>query len=109
VRVEPAPGHTPGSQAVVVATPRGTFAIGGDAVTTYENVEADIPPGFHIDVDEAVESIDRLAGLADSLLPSHDYAVFTDGPVTQIGARHAARGQRPASGPRGPFWLATKS
>jgi len=109
LRVEPAPGHTPGSQAVVVATADGTFAIGGDAVTTYANVEDDIPPGFHTNVDEAVDSIDRLAVLSDSLLPSHDYAVFTDGPVTQIGKRHAARGQRPATAAKGPFWLSTRS
>jgi glyoxylase-like metal-dependent hydrolase (beta-lactamase superfamily II) len=109
LRVEPAPGHTPGSQAVVVTTAAGTFAIGGDAVTTYANVEQDIPPGFHTNVDEAVDSIDRLAGLADSLLPSHDYAVFTDGPVTEIGSSHAARGRRPAPVPRGPFWLSTRS
>jgi glyoxylase-like metal-dependent hydrolase (beta-lactamase superfamily II) len=109
LRVEPAPGHTPGSQAVVVATPHGTFAIAGDAVTSYENVEADIPPGFHTNVDEAVDSIDRLAGLADSLLPAHDYAVFTGGAVTEIGPGHASRGRRPASAPRGPFWLATRS
>jgi glyoxylase-like metal-dependent hydrolase (beta-lactamase superfamily II) len=106
LRVEPAPGHTPGSQAVVVATAEGTFAIGGDAVSMYENVEADIPPGFHTDVDQAVESIDRLAALADSLLPSHDYAVFTDGPVTEIGPTHHARGRRPAAARRGPFWTA---
>ena len=61
LRVEPAPGHTPGSQAVIVASAEGTFAIGGDAVSMYENVEADIPPGFHTDVDQAVDSIDRLA------------------------------------------------
>jgi N-acyl homoserine lactone hydrolase len=108
VRVEPAPGHTPGSQAIVVSTADGVFAIAGDAVSTYENVEADIPPGFHTDVDAAVTSIDRLAGLADSLLPSHDYAVFTDGPVTRIGAAHAARGRRPASGARGRFWTASE-
>jgi N-acyl homoserine lactone hydrolase len=109
LQVEPAPGHTPGSQAVVVTTSDGTFAIGGDAVSTYANVEQDIPPGFHTNVDEAVDSIDRLAGLADSLLPSHDYAVFTDGPVTQIGSTHAARGRRPVPVARGPFWLSTRS
>ena len=106
VRVEPVPGHTPGSQAVVVETADGTFAIGGDAVSMYANVESDIPPGFHTNVDDAVDSIDRLATLADSLLPAHDYAVFTDGPVTTIGSAHAARGRRPARTPRGAFWQA---
>ncbi|HEX3427919.1 MAG TPA: N-acyl homoserine lactonase family protein, partial [Candidatus Limnocylindrales bacterium] len=81
LRVEPVPGHTPGSQAVVIETADGTFAIAGDAVMAYANVEDDIPPGFHTSVDEAVDSIDRLATLADSLLPAHDYAVFTDGPI----------------------------
>lgn len=108
LRVEPAPGHTPGSQAVVVSTSDGTFAIGGDAVSTYANVEQDIPPGFHTNVDQAVDSIDRLAGLADSLLPSHDYAVFSDGPLTQIGPSHAARGRRPTPVARAPFWRSTR-
>jgi hypothetical protein len=27
---------------------------------------------------------------ADYLLPSHDYAVFSDGPVTEIGPAHGA-------------------
>jgi N-acyl homoserine lactone hydrolase len=109
LRVEPSPGHTPGSQAIVAATADGTFAIAGDSALTYANVEADIPPGFHTSVDDAVDSIDRLAALADSILPSHDYAVFTDGPVTEIGRRHATRGQRPATEPRGPFWLTMRS
>ena len=109
LRVEPAPGHTPGSQAVVVTTADGTFAIAGDAVMTYANVEADIPPGFHTDVDDAVASIDRLASLADSLLPSHDYAVLSEGPVTRIGEGHAARGRRPGAASRGPFWLDGRS
>ena len=107
LRVELVPGHTPGSQAAVVDTPHGTFAIAGDAVMAYANVEDDVPPGFHTSVDDAVESIDRLAGLADSLLPAHDYGVFTDGPITEIGAGHAARGRRPPPSPRGEFWTAS--
>ena len=91
LRVVPSPGHTPGSQAVIARTRYGSFGIAGDAISTYENIEADIPPGFHVDVDASVDSMDRLRSMADHLLPSHDYAVFTDGPVTQIGASHANR------------------
>lgn len=90
--VLPVPGHTPGSQAVVAETAWGSFCISGDAVCTYENVERDLPPGFHVDVDASMESMDRMRGVADHLLPSHDYSVFTDGPTTEIGASHAARG-----------------
>src|SRR3954468_6014763 len=39
LRVVPAPGHTIGSQAVVVDTPLGRFAIAGDAVCHYDNIE----------------------------------------------------------------------
>lgn len=90
LRVIPAPGHTPGSQAVVVDTRHGSFCIAGDAISTYRNIDADLPPGYHVNVDESMESMDRLRAAADHLLPSHDYAVFSDGPVTEIGVAHTA-------------------
>lgn len=90
VRIVPAPGHTPGSQAVVVDTADGSFCIAGDAISTYRNIDDDLPPGFHVDVDASMDSMDRLRSEADHLLPSHDYAVFSDGPVTRIGATHGA-------------------
>jgi N-acyl homoserine lactone hydrolase len=93
LRVVPAPGHTPGSQAVVVDTVHGSFAIAGDAVCTYENIEADIPPGFHVDVDRCMTTLDSLRAVADHVLPSHDYAVFTDGNVSTVDARHARGGR----------------
>jgi glyoxylase-like metal-dependent hydrolase (beta-lactamase superfamily II) len=91
--VVPVPGHTPGSQAVIASTEHGRFCISGDAVCTYENVERDLPPGFHVDVDDSMDSMDRMRSMADVLLPSHDYAVFTDGATTEIGAAHATRGR----------------
>lgn len=97
LRVVPVPGHTPGSQAVVVDTDHGSFCVGGDAILTYENFECDIPPGFHVNVDESMESYDVVREAADHVLPSHDYSVLVDGPVTEIGAAHASRprGKRP--------------
>ena len=90
--VLPVPGHTPGSQAIVVDTAAGRFCISGDSVCTYENIERDVPPGFHVDVDASMDSMDRMRGVADHVLPSHDYAVFTDGLTTEIGAAHLGRG-----------------
>ena len=89
----PTPGHTPGSQSIIAETEHGRFAIAGDAIMLYENIERDIPPGFHVDVDAAVESLDRLRSKADHFLPGHDYEVFTEGKgrPTQIGPRHASR------------------
>jgi len=98
--VVPVPGHTPGSQAVVVDTTLGRFLIAGDALCTYENIEADLPPGFHTDVDASMSSMDLMRSMADHVLPSHDYAVLSDGPVTEIGAAHASRPVPPIPGPR---------
>ena len=42
-------------------------------------------PGFHVDVDESVDSMDRLRDLADHFLPSHDYEVLSSGVITPIG------------------------
>jgi glyoxylase-like metal-dependent hydrolase (beta-lactamase superfamily II) len=92
LRVIPVPGHTPGSQGVVVDTAHGSFCIGGDAVLSYENFEQDIPPGFHVNVDDSMESYDRIRETADHVLPSHDYEVFLDGAITEIGAKHTMRG-----------------
>lgn len=91
LRVVPAAGHTPGSQAVLVDTEHGPFAIAGDAVSTYANLDADLPPGFHVNVDESMDSMDLLRALASHVLPSHDYAVFLDGPITEIGRGHMER------------------
>jgi glyoxylase-like metal-dependent hydrolase (beta-lactamase superfamily II) len=95
LRIVRAPGHTPGSQALVVDTEHGSFAIAGDAICTYDNVDRDLPPGYHVDVDASMDSLDALRAAADYLLPSHDYAVFTDGPVSKIGPAHGAERQVP--------------
>jgi N-acyl homoserine lactone hydrolase len=84
VTVVPAPGHTPGSQAVVVQTASGPYVIMGDSMMTYDNIESDCPPGYHVDVDASMESMDLLKSRSSLLLPSHDYAVFRERPVTLI-------------------------
>ena len=84
-------GHTPGSQALVVDTEHGSFSIAGDAICTYANIDQDLPPGLPRDVDASMDSIDRLRAAADHLLPSHDYAVLTDGAGdAPSGAAHGA-------------------
>ena len=84
VKVVPAPGHTPGSQAVMVDTVDGVYCIAGDAVMVFANLLDDTPPGYHVDVDQSLHSIDSLRRRAKHILPSHDYLVFTDRPVTRI-------------------------
>ncbi len=84
VRVVPVPGHTPGSQAVLVDTAGGTYCIAGDAIMSYDNLALDTPPGYHVDADAAVDSLDLLRARASVILPSHDYRVFDGRPVTLV-------------------------
>lgn len=84
VSVVPVPGHTPGSMAVLVDTGQGRYCIAGDAVMSYENFDDDIPPGFHVDVDESMAAMDLLRQRADRVLPSHDYKVFGGGRVVEF-------------------------
>lgn len=87
VSVVPVPGHTPGSQAVLVQTAKGPFCIMGDAMMSYKNIEWDTPPGYHVDADASMDSLDLMKGRSAILLPSHDYAVFDERPVTLIAPR----------------------
>ena len=87
VSVVPAPGHTPGSQAVVVQTADGPYCITGDAMMTYDNLKWDTPPGYHVDVEASMDSLDLMQRRAPRLLPSHDYSVFKERPVTLITSR----------------------
>lgn len=87
VSVVPTPGHTPGSQAVVVQTAAGPYCITGDAMMTYDNLKWDTPPGYHVDVEASMDSLDQMRRSAQTLLPSHDYSVFTERPVTLVVPR----------------------
>lgn len=78
------PGHTPGSQAVRVQTRDGWATIAGDAVFTYENLEKDIPPGFHVNLDASLASMHKIAACSDFVLPSHDYRVFDGEPSREF-------------------------
>jgi len=80
IELIPAPGHTPGTQAVSINTEKGKAIITGFCVTK-QNFELPkevreylpvIPPGIHLNAVEAFESALRIKGLADILIPVHD-------------------------------------
>ena len=92
----PTPGHTMGSQSVIVETAEGPCALVGDLAYSRHNlqpgltsildadgatvettaVEADyLPPGIHVDVAACYASVERLrerVGEGGRLLPGHD-------------------------------------
>ena len=79
------PGHTPGSQGVLVDTDAGRFLLAGDTIDTYENWEGNehtdhIPSGVHTDLFQYFDSFRRIEELDCEVIPSHDGAVLERGP-----------------------------
>jgi len=84
VSVVSLPGHTPGSQGVLVDTGSARYLLAGDCVDTYENWEgnestAHIPSGSHTDLFEYYKSFEKIERLDCEVIPSHDLAVIERG------------------------------
>jgi N-acyl homoserine lactone hydrolase len=65
------PGHTPGSLSVAARAEDGVYVIAGDAVPTRENHDRWVPPGLNYDPEVALESMARIATVADLIVPGH--------------------------------------
>jgi glyoxylase-like metal-dependent hydrolase (beta-lactamase superfamily II) len=76
VRVVLTPGHTPGSQSVIVDTAGGRIGLAGDNMFFFENLEKNLPVGHLYSRASWFESMDRLRALTDRILPSHDPLLF---------------------------------
>lgn len=79
------PGHTPGSQGVLVDTGAGgRFLIAGDCVNLYRNWEGDgtlrhIVGGSLMNLRDHLRSFTRIEGLDAEVIPSHDPLVLERG------------------------------
>jgi glyoxylase-like metal-dependent hydrolase (beta-lactamase superfamily II) len=80
IELIPAPGHTPGTQAVAIQTEKGKAILTGfccirENFEPPEGVREILPviaPGIHLDAVEAFETALRIKSLADILIPMHD-------------------------------------
>jgi glyoxylase-like metal-dependent hydrolase (beta-lactamase superfamily II) len=88
------PGHTPGSQAVLVETEAGVYCIAGDTIPLFENIEKGIPHGVHDSVSDWYRSLNRIKALADYVIPSHDMRLFEQGPIVVWPGAYAYRIER---------------
>jgi len=71
------PGHTPGSQGVLVETAQGPHLLAGDCVDLHANWEGDaklshIPSGSFTDLAAYMDSFKRIERLEATVVPSHD-------------------------------------
>jgi len=79
------PGHTPGSQGVVIATDQGPLGLLGDNVMVAENWASNVPVGLHTDLDAWYRSMAKARAVVERVVPSHDMRVFAGGqPVVRI-------------------------
>ena len=82
VRIISVPGHTPGSQAVVVEGKNGRYLIPGDNVPLYENWTGKppawphIPDTHHYDLMNYFASFAKMEAMQATVIPSHDALVF---------------------------------
>jgi len=84
VTTVPLPGHSPGSQGVLVKTDAGRFLIAGDAIGTYQNWTGDgkishVPSGSFTDLHAYMDSFARIETLDCEVIPSHDPKVLEIG------------------------------
>ena len=71
----PAPGHTPGSQAVLVSTEEGVVCIGGDAINLPENINENVLPNIIYNCEAGFHTLEMIRNRADRLMGGHDGAI----------------------------------
>jgi len=81
IRTIKLPGHTPGSQGVIVETMDGDWVIAGDAVPLYDNLLGNdlysiLPGGIYQNIFDFNESLRKLEPYKGKILPAHDEGVF---------------------------------
>jgi N-acyl homoserine lactone hydrolase len=81
VRVVHTPGHTPGGQTVLVETSGGVYAIPGDNVFFYENIENNIPCGHIYSRADWFSSMKKVRSMSDYIIPSHENLLFRETPA----------------------------
>jgi len=80
ISVMKTPGHTPGTQSVIVKTEKGDVIITGfccikrnfEPPEAVKHIMPVIAPGYHIDLREAYENVLKVKRKANIIVPNHD-------------------------------------
>lgn len=65
------PGHSVGSQSIIVQTEDGPVVFSGDMIPTYENIRLHVPNGGNYDRDVIMNSMDRVIALGYKVYTGH--------------------------------------
>lgn len=71
VRLVHTPGHTSGSMSVFVEADR-RYVLAGDAIPLADNYHKMVPPKLNQNPEMAMESMRKIIGYADVIVPGHD-------------------------------------
>jgi N-acyl homoserine lactone hydrolase len=77
IKVLLTPGHTVGGQSIVVNTKKGQAVITGFCCNE-QNFPASgpvVPPGVHLNLMDAYDSVRKVKEVADILIPLHDLSI----------------------------------
>ncbi|QNB47191.1 MBL fold metallo-hydrolase [Thermanaerosceptrum fracticalcis] len=70
------PGHSPGSQGILVTTPQKKYLITGDLINIRENWDNQTPPGIFYSLEHCYNSFAKMKKINADILPGHDWEVF---------------------------------
>lgn len=70
------PGHSVGSQTIVVDSLDGPAVFPGDLIPTFENISTRLPSAVHYDYDVIMESMDKIMNLKYQVFPGHEIRLF---------------------------------
>ena len=73
----PTPGHTRGSQSVLLDTEEGTLCFPGDTITSQLNLEKNLQPSIVVNDEQLFQSMDLIRSLAQRIVFSHDAGIVT--------------------------------
>ena len=71
------PGHTRGSQSVLLDTDEGTLCFPGDTITSRLNLERNLQPSIVVHDKQLFDSMDRIRLVAQRIVFSHDAEIVT--------------------------------
>lgn len=77
LRVITTPGHTPGSQSLLVDTEEGLYALVSDFALTERNYTECVPIAIFTSVDDWYASHRKLKALGAKILPTHEVSVYS--------------------------------
>ena len=71
------PGHTRGSQSVLLDTAEGTLCFPGDTITSRINLEHGLEPSIVVDDKQLFESMEKIRRVSQRIVFSHDAGIGT--------------------------------